>query len=274
VKEIHLQVDGGLCNRIAPILSALFMARKLGATITFHWGLGAGCTCTAEKLFVPTLAWAVTTGNHFRYDPRDPQSRTGFRLRLRTRRTLRLKSSVFFEDFHTRYPAEALTWITGNLSRYFVPIPLLERKITHFASRFDPAQTLALHVRRGDMLFRGRQIPTLGQYLAAIDEILPRFSQIFLATDDGHDEQDSLVIRALKTRYGRALLYRPKRSIRRDEAGIQDALVDLWLLRRCPFLIGTTHSTYSLVAALGRPALILRRNGTDLNLPSPAPQPS
>jgi hypothetical protein len=83
---------------------------------------------------------------------------------------------------------------------------------------------------------------------------------VLLCTDDGALNQHSG--KALPTegvrakfmhRYGERLVYTTPRSLdRREPAAIQDAVVDLWLLRRTDYFVGTVGSSFSGVAVLGR----------------------
>jgi hypothetical protein len=258
VKALFVRLSGGLCNRIMPAMSALFMAHKLEVPVAFRWVINPGCLCPADKLIKPNLTWGNFTGPYLRYKPSIRQSRIDFINALRTETTLRLRSAVFFDDFHKLYPDEYENWISENIEKYFTPIDELATKIASFSKQHFRSNMIGVHVRLGDKSGWTRNLPKIDQYFEAIDNQATRRCAIFLATDDGCDEKDSEVISQFKKKYGKMLTYRPKCSIMRDMAGIQDAFIDLWLLRKCNRLIGTTTSTYSLTAGLGRPTIILR----------------
>lgn len=58
---------------------------------------------------------------------------------------------------------------------------------------------------------------------------------------------------AFSRRYGARVVYTTPRSLdRREPAAIEDALVDLWLLRDTGFLVGSASSSVSEMAAFGR----------------------
>lgn len=59
---------------------------------------------------------------------------------------------------------------------------------------------------------------------------------------------------AFLARYGdRVVTTRPRTLDRREPAAIQDALVDLLLLRVTDCIVGTQGSSFSVMAAFGRP---------------------
>jgi len=257
VKEIFLRVDGGLGNRIRPVLSALFMGHKLQAPVTFEWALGKGCRCPVNELFEPRVKWASFDGAYLHYRNNRPEFGEFLEKALRTEPVLKLKSPEYFETFHRYFPGEAETWIAANIEHYFVPQAPLMNKILVFAQKHALSEALGVHVRRGDKVGRVRDLPTLEAYFQTVDQELAGDAPIFLATDDGRDADESDILRKFSRRYGKRIVYRRKAGLGRGQVGTQDALVDLWLLRSCGSFIGAKCSTYSETAALGRPASLI-----------------
>ncbi len=256
-KQILQKLDGGLGNRIRPMLSGLFMSHKLNIPIAFRWAISPGCSCPVDLLFEPRVKWADFEGPCLDYRTDRQESDAAFERALCTEQILKLKSPVFFEAFHRLYPKEAKIWIAANLDRYFVPKADLMKIITSFAEKYAVGEALGVHVRQGDKVGRVGDLPTLEVYFNLIEQILPDNSRIFLATDDGRSTAESYVLQKFSRRYGKKLIYRRKASVDRGVKGSQDALVDLWLLRRCSGFIGFKGSTYSETAALGRQAILI-----------------
>ena len=89
---------------------------------------------------------------------------------------------------------------------------------------------------------------------------------ISLCTDDGalnpfsgrvlpHEQIAAQFVR----RYGAHIVFtKPSSLDRRSGEAIQDALLDLWLLRTTDFFVGTLGSSFSDLAAYGRPVPAVR----------------
>jgi hypothetical protein len=257
VKELYLRLDGGLGNRIRPTLSALFIGHKLKIPVHLRWTITASCLCSVEELFEPRLTWEDFAGPYIHHQPDRPESIIAFENALRTETVLKLRSAVYFETFHARYPQAATNWIAQNFDRYFTPQAELLAKISSHAAEHELAEAIGVHVRRGDKVGRVAMLPNVEDYFPLVDEALPGHGHIFLSTDDGRNVKDSEVLRRFAKRYGKKLIYRPKTSVGRDKAGIKEGLIDLWLLRSCDRILGTRYSTFSKTAAIGRLAILL-----------------
>jgi hypothetical protein len=255
-KELRVKLDGGLGNRIRPALSALFMGYKLNIPVAFSWEITRSCQCPVEMLFENRLRWMRQAGSYLRYSPADSEAEAALATALRTQQVLRLKSSVYYEAFHRQFPGEAEVWIAENFDQYFVPKRNLRKIITQFTAHNNLQNALGVHVRRGDRV-GSRSLPCLYQYAPLIDQPQHRHRTIFLTTDDSSCESNISVTGQFLSRYGERVVYRPKRSVGRDLLGMQDALIDLWLLRACHSIIGVKMSTFSETAAIGRKAVLL-----------------
>jgi hypothetical protein len=142
------------------------------------------------------------------------------------------------------------------------PIPSIQQTAERFRQeRFRPIM-IGVHLRRGDLL---RQRPDVAansdQALAAVDRYLAEFPDagILLCTDDGSVEPDTGktsregVHERFHTRYGASVVWTTPRSLDRNTpAAIQDALVDLWLLRQSDCFVGSEGSSFSELALYGR----------------------
>ena len=103
------------------------------------------------------------------------------------------------------------------------------------------ASAIGVHVRRTDHAISHNNSST-SEFFQRIDK-LPKDSKIFLATDDPVEEE------AFLERYGDRVLWYPKRSRDRDSIeGVQDGVVDLFLLSRTQRILGSYGSTFSRTA--------------------------
>jgi hypothetical protein len=143
------------------------------------------------------------------------------------------------------------------------PVAPIQRAVDEFRQRhFRPAM-IGVHLRRGDYL-HVRPDATGNTALACV--ATDRFLQespaagILLCTDDGAVDPSTArnaptegVQGIFRRRYGSRVIWTTPRSLdRRTPQAIQDALVDLWLLRATGLFVGTETSTFSEFVVFGR----------------------
>ena len=141
------------------------------------------------------------------------------------------------------------------------PTPQILARVDAIAERFRP-RMVGVHLRRGDFVHaRPDVVSNADAALTLIDAHLDRMSDagVFLATDDGAKaggltgDHTEGVRERLRRRYGARLVTTTPRSLDRDvPEAIEDALVDLWLLRRADAIVGTRGSSFSELGAFGR----------------------
>ncbi|MBK8048540.1 MAG: hypothetical protein IPK16_16340 [Anaerolineales bacterium] len=132
----------------------------------------------------------------------------------------------------------------------------------NFRERWFRPRMIGVHLRRGDFL-RARPDVAGGTpaAAAAVDAFLAQLPDagIFLCTDDGAPDPIKGTTRYegvrewFAARYGGRLVLPTPRSLDRSTPeAIQDAVVELWLLRSTDAFVGTRDSTFSGLAVLGR----------------------
>jgi hypothetical protein len=168
------------------------------------------------------------------------------------------------------YPAhEALRPRCAELLQMLQPVAMIREQVESFRTRHFRRTVIGVHLRRGDHL-RSRPDMTgnTASALAEVDRLLTLLPDagIFLSTDDGavHQHTGELRREGVKelfaAHYGERLCFTTPRSLdRREPAAIQDALVDLLLLRQTDAFVGTLSSSFSEMAIFGRvvPAALL-----------------
>jgi hypothetical protein len=140
------------------------------------------------------------------------------------------------------------------------PCPPVRARIAAFRARHFHPSTVGVHLRRGDFLrHRPDVVGNTPQAMEAVDRFLavaPR-ARIFLCTDDGARDQKQARLEGVhaifRARYGEQVVSTTPRSLERHTVeGVQDALVDLWLLRETSMMVGTRGSSFSDLAVFGR----------------------
>jgi hypothetical protein len=150
------------------------------------------------------------------------------------------------------------------------PITAIQERVDAFVTEHYRPQMIGVHLRRGDVYAAN---PTVSQgtqpAIAAVEGYLAQYPEagIFLSTDDGAAIPDRGVapqegIKAIfRERFGERVLFNEPRSLdRNDLIAVQDAVVDLWLLRRTTAIVGTQYSSFSTLASFGRTVPVIQIN--------------
>lgn len=261
----------GLCNRLRVLLSGLALAEASDRQLEMLWPVTPACAAPFADLFGG--AWPVETVS--------AESVAG--LPYLSGWFGRLPDLLTAPDPHLLvghptwlirpgdYPGhDRLLARSEALFTSLQPILPLQRAVDEFRQRrFRPAM-IGVHVRRGDHV-RERPDATGDSALAcaATDRFLDGSPDagILLCSDDGAVDPGTArstpggeVHEVFRRRYGSRVVWTVPRSLdRRTPQAIQDALVDLWLLRATDSFVGTEGSTFSELAVFGRdtPSLLV-----------------
>ena len=129
-----------------------------------------------------------------------------------------------------------------DTSSIFRPISALKKEIDAFL----PADKViyGIHIRRTDNSWAIEHSP-LELFENKIVEILKKDSDslFYLASDDEH------TITYFQERFGNSILTRPKTFGRTSVSGIQDAIIEMWILSKTKKIFGSFYSSYSEMAA-------------------------
>jgi hypothetical protein len=237
MKEFHLEVFGGLCNRLRALISGGYLAGQSGRKLVLHWPPTDDCGARFCDLFTNSIAESDS--------PSDcPQPRRGSSPD-EVRRAMQSSEPVI--------RMRECEWLVSAAERSqtiphfesLCPVNTVVEWLEAASRRFDrPA--MGVHVRRGDFAEHLPKqyhidLPPLERYFEYLDDWR---STIFLATDGGDAVEGSF-----RQRYGDRVVIHPKRSSGRNTPeAIQDALVDVYLLQRCQAVIGTRYSSFSGLA--------------------------
>lgn len=262
MRQFVLFSPGGLCNRLKMLVSGQVLAEAAGAHLEFLWPLNSTCGCSYEDLFEPSvdvrtvpepaidslpqrIGWGVA--------PPDLLTEPGDRV------VLGHMSWLVRPDL---YPAHEALW--PNVSKRFdalVPRPWITQRADDFARQHFRTRMVGVHLRRGDFhLARPDVVANTEAAMTLVHHHLERWPDagIFLATDDSAlagymGTQTEGVREILRKRFGDRVVHTVPRSLdRTSPQAIEDALVDLFLLRRTHALVGTASSSFSQLAAFGR----------------------
>lgn len=255
----------GLANRLRMLVSGLVIARASNRRLTMFWTPSRACGCTFSALF--QNQWDVKNEHA-------PEHVAWLDLgKLKTHEFPDLLASAD-SDLAIKYygwliqpalfPHHAnLFQHCAKLFTQLEPLPEIQARIDAFRKQFFHAPVIGVHLRRGDFVWAHPEstnnlhaaIRTVEHYLAHTPNAL-----IFLCTDDGaiHPMRRTAtrfesIREKFIQRFGVRVMPALAHNLDRDTPeAIQDALVELWLLRQTDFFVGTVNSSFSELAVLGR----------------------
>ncbi len=263
VRRITIFCPHGLANRLMVWSSGQVLAAAAGADLAMLWPLGPECGAPWDRLFAP--------------DPRVKvvglDAIAGLPMYLGVGTTppdlLQAGNDVVGQSHWLVrpdiYPAHARLWPALEATvRDLRLAPVIAARVAEAARAFRP-RMIGVHLRRGDFASYapGVMATNADEALLFIDHELRRSPDagIFLATDDGArvDLSEGSAVandgvrERLRERFGdRVISLVPRTLDRASPEAIEDALVDLALLRRTNVVVGTRNSSFSIIAAFGR----------------------
>lgn len=237
------------------MLSGIYLNENLGYHLDIHWEKTYECFAYFSDLFEPIKDIPVYPLNRFYlkkgtianlYCPNllrklyFDASFKGKKIADSDFRELTNgKKNIYITSYNRFCPYE----IKESVSKYFIPIPELQKKISHVTNTYQ-GNVIGIHIRRTDNADAIRNNP-LEQFFSSMDQEIKKNSLIrfYLATDS-----DDVKTKA-KERYGDRIITLELSLSRKNKTGMQDAVVDLFCLAATSKIIGCTHSTYSLMAS-------------------------
>jgi hypothetical protein len=260
---ITLVPVGGLANRMKAIDAAVGLAQEANARLHIIWFKDKGLNCRFDQLFRSLELKGVTLKEASWTDKLifDRPRRKNFHLP-------RLFQRVLFDDCIYEHEAtqrfyrkfDFLSWTQGKnvyiascvyfhpqtvrpLFRIFQPIEKIQEQIKAFTDSFS-RPTMGIHIRRTDNIASISQSPTELFIEKMREEICKNEDcQFYVATDS---EEEKI---RLKDIFGERILTLPRAADRNSIAGMQDALVELYVLSHTRKIMGSMQSSYSETAA-------------------------
>ena len=248
-KQLVIVPGCGLGNRLQAIVSAQLLAEDTDRELFINWVTEHNtCGATFDELFVrrhPALQLLPANTRCYSSVQRHPSVVGEYQTLLLSQAPVRrfgpLKNDrsnciavftchQFLGYFHDARFASRLRALLATVQ------PHLLARVTQFEQQHLRGRIVGVHVRRQDW---GRQ-KTLDYYF----EMMRRFSgATFLVCSD--DERTFVEV---KQQFPTAVRHEASSLIRGERAAIEDALVEMLLLSRVSYLIGTPGSSFSSMA--------------------------
>lgn len=269
---IHLTLvpQGGLCNRLRAVLSAVSLIEEqhIVARLRVGWSADAECAARFDQLFEPLGS------PHVSIAPRRWTDRPVTRRNLHWPALVR---SLFYSaQYRNRPPAIEATVPAASAAgevRLYVstghafcdyspayvrrlhPLPHLQQRIDALSVGFD-AHTVGIHIRRTDHTTCIAESPD-ALFVDAMQQAVDAdpATRFYLATDDAD------LKRRLMEHFTGRVTVQDCCGTRADLRGMEEAVVDLWTLARTSRLLGSFWSSFTDTAAEigGIPLEIIRK---------------
>lgn len=282
-RTLTVGCPSGLANRLRVLLSGLAWERLTGRRFSLLWPCNAPCSAAFHQLFAPLPSIQLAAEDHvmalpavgsYLFTPMfDIAQCPDEHLRFRSSSWLvppKLSgASAFVARLLPRAPAAftathaQVLQLVAELFSQLQPCAEIVESVEAFRARHFRDRMIGVHIRRGDF---GAQRPDALADLKQIETAVARYldempdAGILVATDDGAvnpytaqpTAAESVVQRLKRTFGGRVVSTQPRSLDRREPVAVQDALVDLLLLRATHAFAGTADSSFSELAVLGR----------------------
>jgi hypothetical protein len=226
---------GGIGDRVRLILFALKLAKKCQRELLVQWPLNAHLGSPFEKLF-QSDAFKVIDESEFSGEAMiefDQSSEVSIEKVVMGSTCDILKIRAFVDGFSYK-----------DFDKYFRPTKEVARMWEWFWDKYRDNPRIGVNVRAGD---KKEDMPSLDDYFAQVDKALielPKAS-VLLVTDGG----DGVIQEFIKVYKERLITY-PMRSLDRNtENHCFDAVVTLYLLKRCHAIVTSNYSGFSRLAA-------------------------
>lgn len=125
----------------------------------------------------------------------------------------------------------------------FIPIDELQKKINNRCKDFS-SKTIGVHIRRTDNRASIKNSPTELFIQLMRDELEMDKSVLFYLASDSQEEKERLT-----SIFGDRIITFWEPVLRHTSQGVQDALVDLYVLSRTQKIIGSSGSSFSVLAS-------------------------
>lgn len=247
------------------LVSGLAVEEATGRHFTTLWPRNLACGASFGELFVND--WPVVEAERAEvralpafgeyFDPLivDLVTSTEPEIRLRTSGWL-LQPSLY--RGHARLMERA-----AELFSDLTPTPEIAERIAAFRQQNFRPTMIGVHLRRGDMILSRPDLTSnTERALAQVERYLGQAPDagILLCTDDGAIDPlpglptpEEGLKQIFRQRFGERVVWTTQRSTDRNTtAAIQDAVVDLMLLRQVDYFVGTKQSSFSEMAVFGR----------------------
>ena len=260
MKQLTFIPEGGLCNRIYAITSAVGFAKKHNLDLTVYWfkdgGMGAGfydlfqLSRTIENVKIIDAGFM----DFFKYAK--PIKGNFFLPKLYQR----LKFDTVYFWYREQISVEKWYYSNANSNRFYLfhcykfygnsefldiisPVDSIQKRINEQRSLLSP-HTIGVHIRRTDFTASIKHSP-LPTFIEKIKQDIAKNTQANFYVASDSQEEKKILIKIFSDR-----IITVENNLKRNTRnGIIDALIELYTLASTKKIYGSFQSTYSLLAS-------------------------
>jgi len=260
VKQLTLVPEGGLCNRIYAVTSAVGFAKKHNLRLTVIWfkdrGMGAGfhdlftLSSTVENVEIREASFM----DFFKYAK--PVKSNFFLSKLYQK----LKFDTVYFWYKEQVSVEKWYYSNEKANKFYLfhcqkfynncnyidvlsPINSIQKKIDTQLNLLSP-QTIGVHIRRTDFTASIIHSPLPAFIERMQKEIAANPETNFYVASDSTEEKEQLI-----NIFGRRIITVENNLERSTKTGVVDALIELFTLASTKKIVGSYQSSYSLLAS-------------------------
>lgn len=259
MKQLTLIPIGGLANRFYAIVSSIALCEKYKLKLRIIWFKDHGMGASFHSLFklsadaVDFVEVVDAQWYHYIYDR--PRKRNLWLPGLFQKHKFDVKyyiPSLFepqalidsFKKFNSIYLVHCSYFYPEASLHYIEPQSAIIDQANHIVGEIFRNRVIGMHIRRTDNIESIRKSP-LELFTNAIDHEIKMDPTVsfFVASDSLEEKQK------LKDLYGDRVCTSMEQTTRATEKGIIDAFVELYILSKTNKIYGSSHSTFSMLAA-------------------------
>lgn len=251
--SIYFVPVGGLGNRMRSIASAVCLADEYQASMQIGWYQDWGMGCRFSDIFKPLKYEVLEESGIRKYLLDRPRKKNLYIPAIYEHLAfnkvlgenivgyknvdysfLRPQSNVWMASCRAFYNEDELQY------NMFRPIDSLQAQIDAVVSNF-PTSVVGMQIRRTDHVTAIQSSPT--RCFEEVIERLDKDTKIYLATDDEREKNYFL------QKYGSRIITRTSVLERGSVRGIQDAVVEMYILGSTQKIYGSKSSSFGQIAA-------------------------
>lgn len=261
--KITLVPVGGLANRMKAIDAAYHLAKTCQSQLRVIWFKDQGLNCRFDQLFQHPTDSIITIREATFFDlllEDRPRKKNFFlpwlpeHLKYDACIYERQATQLFYNHFdYAAWAKNRRVYLAScvyfhpqpmeKLFKLFQPIDSLQQEIAKRCADFNE-HTIGIHIRRTDNIASITQSPT-ELFIKQMEEFVEHQpdTTFYLATDSEEEKQK------LKQVFGERISMSGHAAERNSLQGMQEALIELYMLSRTSRIIGSMQSSYSETAA-------------------------
>jgi len=261
MNHLTLVPEGGLCNRIYALTSAVAFAKKHGIQLTIiwlkDWGMGAGfydlfdLSPAVENVeikdagFVDFFKYAKPIKSNF-FLPKLYQKRKFDAVYFWYKEQVSVEEWYFSRpDAHNFYLFHCQKFYdnTGFLN-LLLPVRSIQKRIDEQTNLLSP-HTVGVHIRRTDLASTIEPQSPLSAFIEKMQQeiVLNPETNFYVASDSPEEKKK------LADTFGNRIITVENNLKRDTKEGIIDALIELHTLASTKKILGSYYSSYSTLAS-------------------------